>query len=77
MKALERNAPPTLPRVPVARLVGHEGPIQTVRFTGMYASIDHLFLLRITHTNIHTHTQSNPVDDNLFALGLIWLIGSA
>ena len=33
MKALYTDVGPSLPKVPVSELVGHEGPIQVVHFT--------------------------------------------
>lgn len=37
MKTGKAEVPSSLPRVPIAKLVGHDGPIQTLRFSGKKA----------------------------------------
>ncbi|CAB9530909.1 expressed unknown protein [Seminavis robusta] len=35
MKASRQDVSPSLPKVPIARLVGHDGPIQQVQFAAI------------------------------------------
>lgn len=54
MKAQEQVVSSSLPRVPVARLVGHEGPVQTIRFTGtrFTVALVRLVLMLLYHVKI-------------------------
>lgn len=54
------NVPSSIPSQPVARLVGHEGPVQAVCFTGKYVA------------RRQTDLPQQSLDDDMYlALGLI------
>jgi mitogen-activated protein kinase organizer 1 len=54
MRVAEAKAPERLPSAPVARLVGHDGPIQAIRFTGM----------SIVSSSSSTHDDDDDDDDD-------------
>jgi hypothetical protein len=62
MKASRQDVSLSLPKVPIARLVGHEGPIQHVKFAGKLI----LFCIDIA---LCCASVAGPLDDTYLALG--------